>query len=847
MRVPISWIKDFVDIDLDLEILARQMTMIGLEVEEIHLVGLPKPESERHEFKYTGISWAPETIVVAQVDEVMPHPNADRLVLCRLQDGEKEHIVLTGAPNLYPYKGQGPLDQPLKVAYAKEGARIYDGHQPGLVLTKLKKAKIRGVESYSMICSEKELGISDEHEGVIILDDDAPTGTPLADYMGDAVFDIAILPNMVRCASIVGMARELAALTSAPLRQPELKMPANGPTVKGQVSIDITVPELNPRFVFGLIRNVETRPSPYNIQRRLRLAGMRPIDCIVDATNYAMLELGEPLHAFDYDILVERAGGKTPTIITRTAQPGEKLVTLDEVERELHDFTVLVTDTKSALALAGVMGGLESEVTSETRNVLLEGANWNLVNTRRTATAHKLSSEAGYRFARGVHPELAPQGVSLGLEYMARWSSGQIAADLVDEYPAPAVDPVLTVTPENVRRSLGVEITPARIAELLSSLEFDCTVEGDQVTVRTPPHRLDIGVDAIGVADLMEEVARTYSYDNITKTRLADPLPPQHNNPPLEKEEKLRDLLVALGMQEIVSYRLTTPEREARAYLAADAESESVLPYVVLKNPISAERSHMRRSVLASVLEAVERSIRLAGRLALFEIGPAFFPLADKPLPAEKLELAMAVTGRRAGSPHWQGSSDETLDFYDLKGVIEALLDGLHVPNLRYEVGEHPSFHPGKCARVLSGEAEIGVFGDLHPLVKERYDFDTPPVLAAVLDMEALLAVVPPVHTSRALPTHPPVLEDIAIIVDDNVTGEQVETVIRQGGGKLLAAVRLFDIYYGEQIGAGKKSLAYNLTYQAEDRTLTDKDAAKIRNKIIKNLERVLNAQLRSE
>jgi phenylalanyl-tRNA synthetase beta chain len=845
MKVPLSWIQDFVNIDLDLEQLARKMTMIGLEVEEIHLVGLPQPESERHEFKYSGIAWTPETIVVAQVDEVMPHPNADRLVLCRLQDGEKEHIVLTGAPNLYPYKGQGPLDQPLKVAYAKEGAQIYDGHQPGHVLTKLKRAKIRGVESYSMICSEKELGISDEHEGVIILDSDAPTGMPLVNYMGDAVFEIAILPNMVRCASIVGVARELAALTGAPLRQPELKMPAEGPTVKGQVEINITAPELNPRFVFGLIRNVETQPSPYHIQRRLRLAGMRPIDCVVDATNYAMLELGEPLHAFDYDVLVERAGGQTPTIITRTARPGEKLVTLDEVERELDDFTVLVTDTKSALALAGVMGGLESEVTSKTRNVLLEGANWNLVNTRRTSTSHKLNSEASYRFARGVHPELAPQGVRLGLEYMARWSSGQIAADLVDAYPQPALDPILTITPDDVRRSLGITIPAKKLAELLGSLEFTCTVKGDQVNVTTPPHRLDIGVGVIGVADLMEEVARTYGYDNIPITRMADPLPPQRNNLPLQKEEKLRDLLVALGLQEIVSYRLTTPEREARAYLAA--ADETAPPYVALINPISAERSHMRRSVLASVLEAVERSIRLSERLALFEIGPAFYPQSDQPLPVEKLELAMALTGRRAGSPHWQGSSDETLDFYDLKGAIEALLEGLHVPDVQFAVGEHPAFHPGKCARILSGEAHIGILGELHPLVKERYDFDSPPVLAAALDMQALLAATPPVHTSWALPTHPPVLEDIAIIVDDNVTGEQIESVIRQGGGKLLAGVRLFDIYYGEQIGAGKKSLAYSLTYQAEDRTLTDKDAAKIRNKIVKNLERVLNAQLRSE
>ncbi len=271
------------------------------------------------EYKIHGLSWEPDKIVTAAVSEVMPHPNADRLVLCRLYDGEQEHIVLTGAPNLYPYKGLGPLKKPLKVPYAREGARIYDGHQPGQVLTTLKRAKIRGVDSYSMICSEKELGISDEHEGVIILDDDAPVGVPLADYMGDAVFEINIIPNIARAASMLGVAREIAALTGQSLRPPSYDFLAQGSSIDGKAAIEILNPELNPRFVLGLISDIEIKPSPYWVQRRLRLAGMRPINNIVDATNYVMLEIGEPLHAFDYDVLLQRAGGKPPTIITRTA------------------------------------------------------------------------------------------------------------------------------------------------------------------------------------------------------------------------------------------------------------------------------------------------------------------------------------------------------------------------------------------------------------------------------------------------------------------------------------------------------------------------------------------------
>jgi phenylalanyl-tRNA synthetase beta chain len=318
MKIPISWLQEFVEIDLPLEDLAHRMTMAGLEIEEIRFVGLPVPgengSERRPETKLTGLEWSREKLVVATILEVMPHPNADRLVLCRLNDGEREHIVLTGAPNLFPYKGLGTLDMPLKVAYAKEGAVIYDGHQPGQVPTSLKRAKIRGVDSYSMVCSEKELGISDEHEGVIILDEDAPVGTPLADYMGDAVLDIALTPNIARNANVFGVAREIAAITGKPLRvqiDSWVAVQAGGKAIEGQASIEIQEPQLNPRFVLGLIRDIQVGPSPYHIQRRLRLAGMRPINNIVDATNYAMWEVGEPLHAFDYDILVQRAGGSS--------------------------------------------------------------------------------------------------------------------------------------------------------------------------------------------------------------------------------------------------------------------------------------------------------------------------------------------------------------------------------------------------------------------------------------------------------------------------------------------------------------------------------------------------------
>jgi len=842
MKVVLSWLKDFVDIDMTPEEVARTLTMIGLEVEEIRLVGLPADPNSGQEFKVTGLSWEPDKIVVAQIDEVMPHPNADRLVLCRLQDGQGEQIVLTGAPNLFEYKGKGPLEKPLKVAYAKEGAQIYDGHQPGQVLTTLKRAKIRGVESFSMVCSEKELGISEEHEGIIILDEDAPTGMPLVEYMGDVVFEVDILPNMIRNASMLGVARELAAVTGKQLRRPDAAYEAKGQPIEGMAAIQIEAPELNPRFVLGLITGVEPKESPYWVQRRLRLAGMRPINSIVDATNYVMLEIGEPLHAFDYDVLVERAGGKPPTIITRTAQQGEKLTTLDGVERTLDDFTVLVCDTAGSLSIAGVMGGLESEVTGKTRNVLLEGANWNYINVRRTMASQKMTSEAGWRFSRGVHPELSPYGVQLGLKRMLEWGGGVVHQGLIDNYPQPAKDPEVCLTTRDIRRLLGIDLNAQQIADLLSRLEFTCRVEGDTVLAKTPPIRLDIGGGVIGTADLAEEVARMYGYDNIPATRLDTVLPAQRGNRQLELEERIRDALVDLGLQEVVNYRLTSPEREAN--LLPDGAGQKPPEYIQLKNPLSPERSVMRRSLLAGVIDTVERNSRLRDRLALFEIGPVFIPRPGQ-LPEEPVRLAIAMTGLRQ-LPTWDQPNKSTMDFFDLKGILEAMLDMLHVNNVQYEPAQHPSFHPGKCAQVIAGETVLGVFGELHPLVKEKYDFGPAPVLAADIDLDELISVIPWRYESQSVPTHPPVLEDIAVIVEENIPAARVEEAIRQGGGKMLANVRLFDVFRSEAIGEGKKSLAYSLTYQAPDRTLNDADAKQIRQRIIRRLEHELGAKLRS-
>jgi len=846
MRVPISWLKDFVDLTIDIPELAHRLTLAGLEVEEIQFVGLPIPaghEHGLHETKVTGLSWDPKTVVVGEVLEVMPHPNADRLVLCRLNDGVREHTVLTGAPNLFPFKGEGLLPTPLKVAYAREGAQLYDGHQPGAELMTLKRSKIRGVESYSMACSEKELGISDEHEGIILLDADAPAGMPLAEYMGDAVLEINITPNMARNANILGVAREAAALTGGTLKPPSYQVNGTGAPIGGRVSLAVQDPELNPRFVLGLIEGVTIAESPYWVQRRLRLAGMRPINNIVDATNYVMLEIGEPLHAFDFDVLQRRDGGKAPAIQTRLPAPGEHLITLDGVDRALQDFNVLVADSAGALSIAGVMGGAESEVSAATRNVLLEGAAWNFINIRRTLAAHSLSSEAGYRFSRGVHPAMAERGVRRGLALMQQLAGGAIAEGLLDVYPRPAEQPVVEITPQDTRRWLGIHLEASELADLLRKLEFDVTVRGETVQARVPDHRLDIGTGIVGKADLMEEVARSYGYDRIPETMISDPLPPQRGNLALEREELVRDVLVRLGLQEVITYRLTSSEREARRL--PEGTPADPMPYLQLANPMVADRVVMRHSLLSSLLEIIERNARLRDRLAIFEIGPIFLAAEDEQLPREASRLVIILSGRREPA-NWQGSSASMIDTYDLKGVLEGLLQALHVPGAQFEPAVHPSFHPGKCARIVLADQMLGLLGELHPSLRNRYELPETAVVAADLDMDALLGLIPARHPVTPAPAFPPVLEDLAIVVDESLPAASVEEVLRLAGGALLAEVRLFDLYRGEALGAGKKSLAYALTYQAADRTLTDTEVAALRKNIVRALADKLGAVLRT-
>jgi phenylalanyl-tRNA synthetase beta chain len=809
-----------------LDELAERLTLAGLEVAAIDRIG---------------DWWDREKIVVGEVQEIRPHPDADRLVLADVDYGGDElEQCVTGAPNLFPYKGAGRVS--LKVAFAMEGSELYDGHKEGFVKTRLKRTKIRGIPSRAMVCSEKELGISSAHEGIMFLPDDAPVGMPLADYLGDTVLDLDLTPNLARCFCMIGVAREVAALTGVPLRYPSTEWQTDGPPAADLARVEIEDPDLCARYIATIIQDVKIGPAPQWMQSRVRRAGMRPISNIVDITNYVMLEWGQPLHAFDYDKLVARAGGGVPTIIVRRARPGERMMTLDGVDRTLDEDTLLICDTAGPIAVAGVMGGFETEIDENTRSILLESANFNLVSIRRTTQALKLPSEASLRFGKGIHPELAEPAGRRASELMRTLGGGTVAQGMVDAYPAKPELVVIDLTPTEVKRNLGIEFSRKEMVQILESLEFGCEpIAGDALRVTVPEHRLDCQYPA----DLIEELSRIYGYDRIPVTEMADRLPPQRANRRLDLEEMVRDVLVGCGLQETITYSLTNLEREAALDPGRTADDQAREPYVVITNPITRDRSVMRRSLLSTTLEIAAANLRFRDRVEIFEIGKVFLLEPGEELPEEPRHLSIIMAGPR-DERHWLASEGPELGFFDLKGVVEALLERLHVDGVVYEPAEHPTFQPGRTARLVVGGADVGVLGEIHPLVREGFDLPGCRVAAAELNLEALLAQVPATWFVEPISPYPAVLQDLAVVVDEEVPSGAVQALIVETGGFLLKRVQLFDVYRGDPVPAGKKSLAYALSFQAPDKTLREAVVARQVQRIVGRLAAELGAELRS-
>ncbi|MCX7680529.1 MAG: phenylalanine--tRNA ligase subunit beta, partial [Anaerolineae bacterium] len=766
---------------------------------------------------------------------------ADRLVLAEVEYGGAEReTVVAGPPSLLPLRGRDDLH--LKVAFAMEGVQLYDGHADGWVIKRLKKSNIRGITSRCMVCSEKELGLSDNHTDIIYLPDDAPVGMPLVDYLGDAILEFDIKGPFGHLQSIFGIAREVSALFDVPLRRDVLEVLERHPTTLTAapdfVDLEITDPELCPRYTVFMIRGVRVRPAPFWMQTRLRRAGMRPINNIVDITNYVMLELGQPLHAFDYNTLHPRAGEERPAIIVRCAYPGEQMKTLDGVLRTFDEEMLLITDGAGPVAVAGVMGGLESEITDATTDILLESANFNFLNIRRTSRLLGLASDASQRFGRRVDPELTVKAAARAAHLMAELGGGSVAPVAGDLYPGQRPQRTITLQPSHVTRILGVEIPEKEMARILTSLEFQLRPAGAGYEVLVPSHRLDV----TGPMDLVEEIGRIWGYDRFPSTLLCDELPPQRPNPRLEGAEHVRDVLVGCGLDEVITYSLVDIEDEGK--LRPYGPPPDPADYLRLLNPLSADRAYLRRTLLPSLLRTARENLRFLERVAIFEIGAVYEPSEGKELPEEPRRLAIVMTGPREPRSWLQGQDRAPLSFYDLKGVVEALLAGLGLEGT-FEPGEHSAMHPGRCARVSVGGRLIGTMGELHPLVREAFDLPDQPVCALEFDLEALLEGWGAPRKMIPLSVHPPVYEDLALVVDERVPAEQVYTLIMQTGAPLVRSAVLFDVYRGEQIGEGRKSLAYRLTYQADDRTLTDEEVARLRAKIIRRLERELGATLR--
>ncbi len=800
MRVSLKWLAKYVDINVSPEEVGHRLTMAGLEMERIERIGG---------------DWDEELIIVGRVLSVDSHPDADRLRLATVDYGGEDPLtVVCGAPNVEA--GQ-------KIAFARAGARLIDGRSGESAV--LKSAKIRGVESSGMVCSEKELGLSGEHEGILVLADDAPVGAPLSQFLGDSILDLDVTPNRPDWLSMIGVAREVAALTGVAVREPEHTYEELDDPAPAKVSVDIADPDLCFRYVASVIEGVKLGPSPSWMQERLTAAGMRPINNVVDITNYVMLEVGQPLHAFDFSAV----GGER--IIVRRANAGEKLVTLDGEERELTTDMLVIADEKKPVALAGVMGGADSEVNEETQTILLESATFHASNIRRTASRLKSRTEASARFEKGLSPELAIVASQRATKLLVELAGGRALHGLVDNYPEPVKEVRIDVTRRRLKQVLGIDLPTSTVREALTSLGFGCKWEPpEHYQVRVPYWRTDVHIPD----DIAEEVARIVGYDQIPTKNLGGDVPPAIPQPLRELRERLRDALAAAGMQEIITYSLTTSEELER--VLPEGQLEQLLKVV---NPLSAEHEYLRPVLRGSVLKTLAANVRQReSEIALFEASHVYLPRSGE-LPEEQEHIVGVVTGKR--DDRWGRSSDEPVDFYDAKGYVQAALRVAGVEGT-FEAAEEFGLLPGRTAVVWAGGAKVGVVGQLHPSVTSSFGIDQDVYLFELV-VDHLLPAVQAGVEYAPLMRFPAVMQDIALVVDSSQPAEDVRRLIERH--ELVRAVRVFDVYEGEGVPAGRKSLAFSVTYQSAEKTLTDEEVARAQSEILKNLSDELNAELR--
>jgi len=813
MRVPYSWLREYCDPGMEPAALADRLVMTGTEVERIETVG---PESG-------------EGFVVGKVVKCEKHPKADRLSACIVDTGDGERPIVCGAPNVAA--GQ-------TVAVALPGATMPNG-------MKLRKAKLRGLPSEGMILAADELEVGDDHEGIMVLEDDLSAGTPLGEVLplGEAVLEIEVTPNRSDCFGVHGVAREVHAISGAPLAPdpwiedaPGGPVTGYGPVAGGESAADYTsvtveVPNLCPRFTARVFTDVTIGPSPLWLQQRLTAAGQRPINNVVDITNYVMLLTAQPLHAFDLDKV---PGGE---LIVRTAREGEKMTTLDGVERTFDAETVLVCDREGPSGVAGIMGGQRSEVSDETTRVLLEVACWNGTNILRTSRMLGLRSEASARFEKQLHPDLALRAQVIASRLLVELCGAKMVAGTIDvaaEVPEPRR---LTLRAARVEGLLGMAISQDEQKTYLERLGFGVEAAGDDLEVTVPPDR---HYDVTREVDLIEEVARVHGIDEHLPTTL--PATGEAVGG-LSREQRLRrraeDALRDLGFDQVVGWSFTDPGEAGRLRIPADDARANPVP---LANPLSEEQSAMRTTLLGSLLDVAARNAaRGTDALALFESARVYLEgegefAGDRPSPvAEPHRLAAIAVGSLA-QRSWRGGG-EAADFFALKGVAEALAHGLGA-DLAFAPAEEPFLHPGRSATVSVGGAAAGWLGEVHPLVCKTWDLDA--AVAFELDLAPLLAAATLGEESyEDVTTFPAVYQDLAVVVPAETPASEVREAILGAGGELLQAAEVFDLYEGEQVGEGRKSLALNLEFRAADRTLTDEEVGSLRERIKAKLDEI--------
>jgi phenylalanyl-tRNA synthetase beta chain len=804
MKVSLKWLKDYVDIKLAPEELAERLTMSGLEVKGIQTMGG---------------TW--DKVVIGEVIALNPHPNADRLKLATVDLGTEQVTTVCGAPNI-------ELGQ--RVPFAHIGARLIDPHTEEATL--LKPAKIRGVASEGMVCSEKELGISDSHEGILVLPHEAPIGAPLSAHLGDVIFDLDVTPNRPDCLSVIGVAREIAALIGEPLRLPKIDYKETEESIDSFASVDIVDADLCPRYCASLISGIKIASSPGWLQQRLNSCGMRPINNVVDVTNYVMLEYGQPLHAFDYHKLKGRQ------IIVRRARNGENIISLDGTKRVLNPDILLIADKEEAVAVAGIMGGLDSEVTGETDTILLESANFNQAAIRRGCSHLQLQSEASIRFDKGLNSKLPLLPLRRATQLLLELAGGRAAKGIIDVYPGKLKPKPILLSDQEVKRISGLEVTIEEMLKVLKALGFECQ-EGDsgsQISVSMPYWRSDVKCSA----DLVEEVVRIIGYDKVPITRLGSPLPQQKSklSPSARQSnlrEKLRNILAGFGFQEILTYSLVSLEKLQKL----SPKLELKIPPLKVANPMTKEQEYLRTSLRSGLLATLShnRKFEQAG-IRLFEIGKVFLP-RGKDLPEER-DMLCAVLGGPSAELSWQADK-EPLDFFDAKGIVENILNQLGL-KASFDIGDDEALFPGRGADIIVEDDKVGIVGDMHPRVAQAFELFGATCLIEV-DLEKVLTKITKIKEYQPIPRFPSVTRDIALVIDEQVSYRTVENIIQ--GFPLVTQVTLFDLYRGEQIAEGKKSFAIRIVYQSAKHTLTDEEVDQTQEQMLAKLNQELGATLR--